>query len=82
MPKTVTLRLDDDTYSLLKEAAAAQRRSLASFIEYAAVRHLEESAFLEPTEEAEIPANTALVKRIRTGHAEAKRRKGSFVRGL
>lgn len=53
MPKTVTLRLDDDNYSLLKEAAAAQRRSLASFIEYAAVRHLEESAFLEPTEEAE-----------------------------
>ena len=82
MPKTVTMRIDDPVYQRLKAAAAAEHRSLANFIETAALRHLEESEFMEETEAQEILADRSLIARLRTGHAQARRRKGSFVRGL
>jgi|PersoiStandDraft_1058852.scaffolds.fasta_scaffold11681_1 uncharacterized protein (DUF1778 family) len=36
MPKTLTVRMDDATYRLIAEAAAAENRSVSNFIETAA----------------------------------------------
>ena len=36
MPKTLTVRMDDATYSLIAEAAEADNRSVSNFIETAA----------------------------------------------
>lgn len=82
MAKTVTMRLDDDTYEKLKAAASAERRSLANLIETAALRHLEESSFMDDSEVREVFSNSDLMKRLKSGHAQAKRRKGAFVRDL
>jgi uncharacterized protein (DUF1778 family) len=82
MAKTVTIRLPDDTYEVVRAAAAADRRSIANLMETATLRHLEESSFMEPAEAAEILSDRSLLKRLATGHAQAAGRKGRFVRGL
>jgi len=82
MAKTVTLRLDQQSYERLKAAAAADRRSLGNLIQTAALRYLDESSLTDEAETGEILSNQSLVKRLKAGHAAARRRRGSFVRGL
>lgn len=82
MAKTVTLRLDQQSYERLKAAAAADRRSLGNLIQTAALRYLDESSLTDEAETGEILSNRSLLKRLKAGHAAAKRRRGSFVRGL
>ena len=79
MAKTLTLRLDDDTYQAFVRAAKAQRRSLANLIETAALQHVQESSFADDAEMAEITSRLELVKRLKAGAADAKNRRGRFV---
>lgn len=79
MSKTVTLRLDDEVYEELKQAAAAARRPLSNLIETAALRRVREEQFVDDTEMAEIRADEALLERLRAGSLQARERKGSFV---
>jgi len=79
MPKTLTMRVDDATYETFARAAKAQRRSLANLVETAALRHLEESNFAEDTEMAEILAQPELIKRLKAGSQDARKRRGRFV---
>jgi hypothetical protein len=82
MAKTVTLRLDQQSYERLKAAATADRRSLGNLIQTAALRYLEESSLTDEAETEEILSSKALLKRLAAGHRAARRRRGSFVRGL
>lgn len=79
MPKTVTLRLSDETYSTFLEAAKAENRSLSNLIETSALAKVREQQFADDVEVAEIKANEELMKRIEKGSQEARLRKGSFV---
>ena len=79
MPKTVTLRLSDKTYSTFLEAAKAENRSLSNLIETSALAKVREQQFADDVELAEIRANEELMKRIKKGSQEARLRKGSFV---
>ena len=79
MSKTVTLRLKDDVYDALREAALAENRPLSNLIETAALSKIREQQFVDDVEMAEILANGDLVKRIKQGSRDAIRRKGSFV---
>jgi uncharacterized protein (DUF1778 family) len=79
MSKTVTLRLKDDAYNVLREAALAENRPLSNMIETAALSKIREQQFVDDTEMAEILANGDLVKRIKQGSREAQVRKGRFV---
>jgi hypothetical protein len=63
MAKTLTMRLDDKTYETFVRAAKAERRSLANLVETAALRHIEESSFVDDVEMAEILSRPELVKR-------------------
>ena len=47
MIRTVTLRLEQDVYDELREAAAAARRSLQSFIASAALERIREAQFVD-----------------------------------
>lgn len=82
MSKTLTMRLDEETYETFARAAAAQRRSLASLIETAALQHIQESQFVDDTEMAEIFGRPDLVRRLKKGSADAKKRKGRFASAL
>ena len=79
MPKTVTLRLDDEAYRVLSEAAKAERRSLANLIETSAMEKVREKQFTDDYEMAEIAANEDLLKRLKKGSRDAKARRGRFV---
>ena len=79
MSKTITLRLDEETYRELKEAAAAERRPLSNLIETAALSRIREQQFVDDPEMAEILENQRLVERLRAGSRDAARRQGSFV---
>ena len=79
MSKTVTLRLKDDVYNTLREAALAENRPLSNLIETAAINKVREQQFVDDTEMAEILSNEDLKKRIEQGSKEARLRKGRFV---
>ena len=79
MAKTVTLRLDDETYKAFLDAARADGRSLANLIQRAALLRIQEEQFVDEVEMAEISANAALLERLRKGSEDARLRRGRFV---
>jgi hypothetical protein len=68
--KTVTLRIDDDTYRLIKLAATGERRSISNFIEYATMAYLAEESFVTDSEMDEILRDKSLLKNMITGNSE------------
>lgn len=79
MARTVTLRLEEDEYDELREAAAAERRPLANFIEIAALAWVREEQFVDDGEMAEILVNDALVRGLKAGSRQARQRRGGFI---
>jgi len=79
MPKTVTLRLNDEAYKAFLEASQAENRSLSNLIETAALAKIREQQFADDVELAEIISNQDLIKRIKKGSSEGRARKGRFV---
>ena len=61
MPKTVTLRLSDETYKKLRMAAVEDSRSIANLIETLALRKLNEDMFVDKFEMEEITSNQSLL---------------------
>ena len=79
MSKIVTLRLDSDSYRLLRMCAEADNRPLSNFIETAAKRYIEENGLVDTYEMRSIIGDKSLHQSIQQGHREAKRGKGRFV---
>ena len=79
MPKTITLRLNDEVYARFRRIAESENRPLANLIETAALRHLDESFWADDEEVAEIQRNAPLVKKLAKASREARERKGRFV---
>jgi len=70
MAKTVTLRIDEDTYDLIKLAATGERRSISNFIEYATIAFLAEESFVTDNEMSDILEDETLLKTIVKGNKE------------
>ncbi len=70
MAKTITLRVDDETYELIKKAATGERRSISNFIEYATISFLTDGSFVTPGEMDEILDNERLLKNLKRGDAD------------
>ncbi len=79
MSRIVTLRLDEDAYRELREAAEAENRPLSNLIETAALRRIREERFVDDAEVSEILGNENLLRRMRAGSKQARRRRGRFV---
>ena len=79
MSKTVTLRLDEETYQEFREAAEAQRRPLSNLIETAALLKIRELQFVDDAEMVEILANERLVKSLKAGSRDARQKQGLLV---
>ncbi len=79
MPKTVTLRIDDKLLDRFKRHAEMENRSISNFIETATLRYIEETEMVEEFEMAEILNNDKLLKRIKKGSEDARRKRGRFV---
>ena len=80
MGKTITLRIDDDTYDIFKTAAQAQRRTISNFIEYATLAHVTEGAFVDDHEMAAILKDKELISSLRKAKEDIKKGKYRIVK--
>lgn len=79
MPKTLTIRVSDETYHSFLKRAKAENRSISNFIETTVKEHIRECDFADTSEMAEILSNDRLVERLRRGSADARRKKGRMI---
>jgi len=70
--KTLTLRVEDDVYNMLKLASDGAKRNLSNFIEYATLQYLTSSQYVDNEEMKEILEDDTLMKSIKQGISEAK----------
>jgi uncharacterized protein (DUF1778 family) len=75
--KTVTMRVDDSIYNMIKLAADGQRRNLSNFIEFATMQYLTSSQFVEKDEMSEILKDKDLVENLINGLEDFK--KGDYT---
>jgi len=80
MSKTVTLRLNDDTYAKFRAFAQSDNRSLSNFIETSALRYISENEYIDEFEMAEIDNNKELQASFKRAFIDVKNRKGSMVK--
>lgn len=79
MSKTITMRVDDDIYTMIKTAADGDRRSISNFIEYATISFLTEESFVSENEMEEILHDKNLLKNLKQGKKEIEEGKYRIV---
>lgn len=79
MSKTITLRLDEKTYDLIRSAANGSRRSISNFIEYATVAFLAEDSFAADSEMMEILSDTELISDLERGRKDIEEKRYTIV---
>lgn len=77
--KTVTMRVDDNIYEMIKEAANGQRRNISNFIEYATLQYLSSESYVEDSEMNEILEDKELVKSLKQGMLEVSKEEYTIV---
>ncbi len=70
--KTVTMRVDDSTYEMIKLAADGQKRNISNFIEFATTQYLVSSRYVSDNEMGEILDDKILVKNLQNGFDDVK----------
>lgn len=79
MPKTITLRLKDEIYNKFLIAAESDNRPISNLIETLALKKLQENMFAEAYEMEEISENIELIKKLKRGSEDARKKKGRIV---
>jgi predicted transcriptional regulator len=63
MAKTITVRVDDNIYSIFKKAAEGQKRTISNYIEYATLNYTVNESFVDDEEMNEIMKNSKDIKK-------------------
>lgn len=79
MAKTITMRIDEDSYELFKKAAQGARRTISNFLEFAAISFLSQDSYVSDTEMKDILKDKELLRDLKKGEQEIKKRKYSIV---
>ena len=79
MSKTVTLRLENNTYRKFKKLAESDNRTMSNFIETSVLRYIENNNFVDEFEMEEIESNIDLNKSLQRAQKDMKLKKGKFV---
>ncbi len=77
MSKTITLRVNDDIYQMIKTAADGQRRNLSNFIEFATLQYLTSTTYVDDAEMELILSDTELLSNLKQGLEDVK--KGDYT---
>lgn len=72
MNKTITLRINADSYNIFKLAAQGEKRNISNLIEYAALRYLTSKEYVSKEEMNEIMADEKLLKNLKSGLNDIK----------
>ncbi len=70
--KTLTIRVDDDVYNMIKIASKGAKRNISNFIEYATLQYLTSSQYIDNDEMNEILEDKELIDSLNRGLKEAK----------
>lgn len=54
MPKTITIRIDDNVYNIFKKAAEGQKRTISNYIEYATLSYIVNESVVDDAEMSDI----------------------------
>ena len=73
MGKTITIRIDDETYKKIKSAAESEKRTISNFMEYATIAYLENSNFVSDEEMIQIAEDHELMNRLQQSIRDIKR---------
>ncbi|MCD4723033.1 MAG: hypothetical protein K8S13_24715 [Desulfobacula sp.] len=65
--KTLTMRVDDSVYQMIKTAAEGQKRNISNFIEFATLQYLTSVQYVDNSEMTEILNDKELVQNLREG---------------
>ena len=65
--KTLTMRVDDSVYQMIKTAAEGQKRNISNFIEFATLQYLTSVQYVDNSEMNEILNDKELVQNLRDG---------------
>jgi uncharacterized protein (DUF1778 family) len=77
--KTLTLRVDDDVYNMIKLASDGAKRNISNFIEYATMQYLTSNEYIDNNEMQEILDDASLIKSLDQGLSEVKNGEYTFV---
>jgi len=70
--KTLTMRVDDPVYQMIKLAAEGQKRNISNFIEFATLQYLTSSQYVDNSEMNEILNDKNLIKHLKDGFNDMK----------
>lgn len=79
MTRTITLRLDDKIYELIKTAAQGELRTISNYIEYAALKYLTDENSASDLEMQEILNDKNLLKSFEDAEKEIKKGRYKIV---
>jgi predicted transcriptional regulator len=78
--KTITVRIDDDVYNLLKKAADGERRTISNFMENASLSYLASEMYVSDEEMEQILDDAPLMAGLKKGMSDARKGKYRIVR--
>jgi len=79
MHKTITLRLENSKYEMIKKLAESENRPISNFIETATIRYILATEHVDEFEMEEIRNNKSLNESMERGIADAKALRGRFL---
>ena len=77
--KTLTMRVDDSVYQMIKTAAQGQKRNISNFIEFATLQYLTSVQYVDNSEMNEILNDKELVQNLQNGLKDLKARNYKIV---
>jgi uncharacterized protein (DUF1778 family) len=80
MAKTITVRVDEDVYKMIKTAANGVRRTISNFIEFATLSYISNETFVSDKEMDTILENKELIKSLGSGEKDIKKGRYKIVR--
>jgi predicted transcriptional regulator len=70
--KTVTMRVEDSVYSIIKSVADGQKRNISNFIEFAVMQYVTSSQYIDNAEMSEIERDTELIENLKNSLLDVK----------
>ena len=77
--KTITMRIDDNVYEILKKAADGERRTISNFLENASLQYLSSELYVSDSEMNSILNDKTLTEGLYKGIEDAKKGKYRIV---
>ena len=70
--KTVTMRVDESVYEIIRQAADGQKRNISNFVEFATLQYLTSSQYIDQAETNDILNDKSLVENLNSGLQDVK----------